>query len=597
MCDSGIPHSGSDGPCILAVIAVGSAFYCVNGSYAYVSTDAGISWNAETAGFPANPGATEIAAADGTLYVGTSSKGVFVCDGDAAAWTAANNGLPAGYHVRSLAARGSTVYVTGVEFGVYVSTNRGAVWRKMSEGVTSSSLYAVSVESDRVLLADGNQVRIAPIPGSPWKRLAGGLDHVFRVYDVLCRDGRVFAGTYGGVYRLDSGAASFRVRSSGIHSGVVQSFADLGPSLYAASNGSGIFRSIDGGLHWSLVADTLADLYYCTIAAHDNLLMATTAGGGVFVSSDAGSTWTPRNAGLHDLRVHPLISASDVVYAPTYNGLNASTDHGVSWSDLNGGVLAGKNIRAFAVDGATLYAGVEDVGVYRSTDNGGSWELRLSRLPNLMACNAMLFDGQTQFAAMWTDGLFRSTDGGGRWDLCLVGPPWPRQAIALLQLGGYVFVGGDSGVFVSQDRGAHWRHFSGGLPRNHRIMSLKAVYVDPDWYLLAGVEYRSLWRRKLSDVTGADPEPAAAGFALEQNYPNPFSPSTSVAFTLPAQCHARVTVVNVLGAEVAVLADAVTAAGRHTLRFDAGRLPSGVYVCTLQAGATRLQRTMVLVGR
>jgi len=54
-------------------------------------------------------------------------------------------------------------------------------------------------------------------------------------------------------------------------------------------------------------------------------------------------------------------------------------------------------------------------------------------------------------------------------------------------------------------------------------------------------------------------------------------------------------VYDVLGREVAVLVDAVQAAGVHQVRFDAGDLPSGVYLYRMAAGSFNRTRVMLLV--
>ncbi len=82
--------------------------------------------------------------------------------------------------------------------------------------------------------------------------------------------------------------------------------------------------------------------------------------------------------------------------------------------------------------------------------------------------------------------------------------------------------------------------------------------------------------------------------ALEGNYPNPFNPETSIRFLLPTRQHARLSVYNALGQQVAVLADGVLPAGQHDVRFAALGLPSGTYFARLETEATALVRSMVL---
>lgn len=56
-----------------------------------------------------------------------------------------------------------------------------------------------------------------------------------------------------------------------------------------------------------------------------------------------------------------------------------------------------------------------------------------------------------------------------------------------------------------------------------------------------------------------------AEFALSQNFPNPFNPSTNLRFSLPQQSHVRLAIYNLLGQEIAVLVDEDKAAGYHTI--------------------------------
>ncbi len=84
-------------------------------------------------------------------------------------------------------------------------------------------------------------------------------------------------------------------------------------------------------------------------------------------------------------------------------------------------------------------------------------------------------------------------------------------------------------------------------------------------------------------------------YQLEANYPNPFNPQTAIRFALPEAGPVRLVVLDVLGREVAVLADGVQAAGAHTVYFDAQRLPSGVYLYRLDAPGFRQTRQMLLL--
>ncbi len=86
-----------------------------------------------------------------------------------------------------------------------------------------------------------------------------------------------------------------------------------------------------------------------------------------------------------------------------------------------------------------------------------------------------------------------------------------------------------------------------------------------------------------------------AGYALDQNHPNPFNPSTTVQYSVADEVHVRLAVYNAFGAQVATLVDGVVPAGTHRALFDAGGLTSGTYVVMLEANGVVLTRTMSLV--
>ena len=82
---------------------------------------------------------------------------------------------------------------------------------------------------------------------------------------------------------------------------------------------------------------------------------------------------------------------------------------------------------------------------------------------------------------------------------------------------------------------------------------------------------------------------------LSQNYPNPFNAATEIRYDLPDPGHVSLEIFNVTGQRVASLVDAGQPAGQHIIHWDAGNLPSGIYLVRLQAGEQMATRKMALV--
>ncbi|HTY36569.1 MAG TPA: T9SS type A sorting domain-containing protein [Bacteroidota bacterium] len=84
-------------------------------------------------------------------------------------------------------------------------------------------------------------------------------------------------------------------------------------------------------------------------------------------------------------------------------------------------------------------------------------------------------------------------------------------------------------------------------------------------------------------------------FQLQQNFPNPFNPSTTIQYSIAQKSHVVLEVFNVLGQSVARLYDGELSAGTYHATFDASRLSSGVYLYRLQAGDFVQTQKMVLM--
>ncbi len=107
---------------------------------------------------------------------------------------------------------------------------------------------------------------------------------------------------------------------------------------------------------------------------------------------------------------------------------------------------------------------------------------------------------------------------------------------------------------------------------------------------------------RLPGTVGVGDTPSV-GSLLGANYPNPFNPSTTVPYTVPAGrdgAAVRLDVLDLRGRVVRTLVNGARAAGDHTAVFDgldaAGvSLPSGAYLARLRVGGMEQMRVMTLV--
>lgn len=84
-------------------------------------------------------------------------------------------------------------------------------------------------------------------------------------------------------------------------------------------------------------------------------------------------------------------------------------------------------------------------------------------------------------------------------------------------------------------------------------------------------------------------------FALDQNFPNPFNPSTTIQFSLPTATWVTLRVYDLLGREETTLVNDNFTAGSYSVTWDASNAASGVYFYRLTAGAFVQTRRMLLL--
>ncbi|MFZ5948434.1 MAG: S8 family serine peptidase [Stygiobacter sp.] len=79
------------------------------------------------------------------------------------------------------------------------------------------------------------------------------------------------------------------------------------------------------------------------------------------------------------------------------------------------------------------------------------------------------------------------------------------------------------------------------------------------------------------------------------NYPNPFNPTTKISFSIPNSSHVSLKIFDILGREIAVLANQVFSAGRYTFEFNASNLPSGTYIYHLRTDNKTITKKMLII--
>ena len=84
-------------------------------------------------------------------------------------------------------------------------------------------------------------------------------------------------------------------------------------------------------------------------------------------------------------------------------------------------------------------------------------------------------------------------------------------------------------------------------------------------------------------------------YRLEENYPNPFNPSTTISFSIPNTEKVSLKIFNILGSEVSELVNKFLTSGNYSFVWNAEKQPSGVYFYQLSTDSYSELKKMILI--
>ena len=233
-----------------------------------------------------------------TIFVVAHGGGVFRSKDGGATWLAVNQGLP-NRRVFSLLRdpRNQGRLYLGTDQGVFFSDNEAGTWRFLSRVLQKRNIRSLVTDPQ-----DSTNLYIATDQGvfagknNQWTHLKAGLAH--NDVRVLVPDtkGGIWAGTFGGVYRIESSENRWRKLVVGLSDKRIRALA-IDPAapevIYAGTATSGVFRSVNGGKSWEefnrgLLNSTVMSLLY--VPSDQRSLYAGTVDG-IFESRNGKNQW------------------------------------------------------------------------------------------------------------------------------------------------------------------------------------------------------------------------------------------------------------------------------------------------------------------
>ncbi|MBI5214767.1 MAG: T9SS type A sorting domain-containing protein [Ignavibacteriae bacterium] len=355
------------------------------------------------------------------------------------------------------------------------------------------------------------------------------------VEQMLVADNKLFIATALGVYYTTDGTTWVHavtgmtpVYSNVYYNVTIHNFNGV---LYSGAMGK-LYKSVDFGANWtelSGAAPNAGTLNTTLYANGDTIIAGWKSNPKITKSIDGGTTWTYSE--LYEGISKNIVRLNGNFYVRAYTGIHKSTDVCETFTTLSNSPINTKD-GGLTVSNGILVCGTSDSSLYRSSDEGNTWtKTTTSNEPYCLEVHQGL--------------LFLGTR--------------------------------DRKVFTSADNGATWTNRTGTGINSDGVKSF-ALFNGYVYASATGMLY------KTADIVSVQEELLPSDFTLQQNYPNPCNPSTTISFELPKASFVTLKIFDIQGHEIETLVNEKRDAGNYQEMFSGATVPTGLYFFRLQSG-------------
>jgi len=371
-----------------------------------------------------------------------------------------------------------------------------------------------------------------------------------------------------------------------------------------------VLRTTNGGTTWTnatgdMPSSTFGLYTVAGISANEAWVGA--SDGGVYHTTNGGTNWTfvtlPSPVTPFVDVIHFFNANTGFIIGDPAGGFWCyywTTNAGANWTfgpaPAATGSEAGWNNAYCVLDTGHIWFGTNNTKIYKGGLRSG-----FTSVPTVGAYSfgVAFFNLNTGVASMTTSTPSVSannvtTNGGSTWTAGFL-PAGIQFGLKAIPNTPYGFMAGaratGGGIYLSTNYGVNWTSV---YTTAASVYALAFANANTGWAgASGGTIYK--WAGTLNGVNTIN-NSVPNSYTLEQNFPNPFNPTTTINYSIPKASIVTLKVYNALGVEVMTLVNGeFQSANNYTYTADFSKLSSGVYYYTIKAGDFSSTKKLMLV--
>jgi len=360
---------------------------------------------------------------------------------------------------------------------------------------------------------------------------------------------------------------------------------------------SSIYRTTNGGLNWMITLTDSVCKYRGLSFINMNTGFTIKCSGKIYKTVNNGVNWSLLNnlSPYYLTAIQFLDSSTGFIagYLDTAGVFLKTTNGGINWQSIN---FPNKQNDVYFINSNTGWLVGRNKTIYKTTNSGLNFN------------SFVLTDADELFSIKFLNSnygviagnigkIYITINSGANW---INRSPNNLDTLKSISITGTdtIFTGGsynaNAKIYKSLNGGLNWISLQTEMPRKyiHRVQMLNAltgfVYCDSGYVLKTNDGGMPVG---IINLSYAVPD----NFKLLQNYPNPFNPRTKIQFAIPKNGFVKLTVFDIKGRTMAVLANETMQPGTYEAEWDASHRASGVYFYKLETESFSETKRMVLI--